>query len=813
MAFSLSSWFKGKPESESGGAPAENGEGSALPPGAPFPRTAHVPPGRVTARVVRTVTPQPPQPKVTVRAPSARQAIALPVEGLGESGENAVRTASAVPQGRKISFGAAPDALGRPFGEMSRGEVEPSAPQVPAGPDLPVILEVGDFVDRLPSSLLQSGALDRKRRVEFRASELYSDLTKGRASVPASIIYQKCADIFSRPITATEDIEVALPLQKLVEQMSTSLQTRQDQVAAENVGEIETPFLQVALEDNARLPAATGTSTGPIAAAKAPVSAAPFPVPAPPFREHHPTGQISTISPMKLTGEVALAAMPPSPQAIGGSSSMKRPPATVRASVAGAKIRVAGSPSGNRTITPIGPSAPGDPGSFGAAPRPPSIQEAGPLITAAPAASPSHQVAKKTARIQIPPISLRPAGEAAKAVSLAPPSAPMVPLQPSPVSVRPAPTGNGLPTFRSNPGLEGPEVAKFRSTPPPAIKPPPPSFSPRRTVVVPPASSALPPAGTSKPAEPGAPTLKTPPAAATPSSGSGDDRQIVLKLAVVLRGFPAIALATDPSNVPDEAVVALPFRLIEPQLSSGRVAVPFQIFLQALPETDRGFIIGDAGLAEVPLPLAEIFHNLPSSALSIRADQVVEEAGTSYLTPFSQKAEEDAVRFGAGEPSASAAVVEADPELARDAGLTPSVEPLLAESASTAAEHLLQRPAEAAEVPREAEQDELSLPAQAFPAEIKLPEITVAAPAEPAALVDTFGAVKPEAEAKNGASHSQRTPAILPSQTVLQTIFMTEDELDAKTVVKLVSQLPGINGCAVMFGDGLQLAGNFPENG
>ena len=42
---------------------------------------------------------------------------------------------------------------------------------------------------------------------------------------------------------------------------------------------------------------------------------------------------------------------------------------------------------------------------------------------------------------------------------------------------------------------------------------------------------------------------------------------------------------------------------------------------------------------------------------------------------------------------------------------------------------------------------------------------------------------------------------------------MTEDELDAKTIVKLVTQLPGIDGCTVMFGDGLKLAGNFPENG
>ena len=45
----------------------------------------------------------------------------------------------------------------------------------------------------------------------------------------------------------------------------------------------------------------------------------------------------------------------------------------------------------------------------------------------------------------------------------------------------------------------------------------------------------------------------------------------------------------------------------------------------------------------------------------------------------------------------------------------------------------------------------------------------------------------------------------------LQLLFMTEEELDAKTVVRFVTQMPGLDGCAVMFGDGLRLAGNFPD--
>ena len=47
-------------------------------------------------------------------------------------------------------------------------------------------------------------------------------------------------------------------------------------------------------------------------------------------------------------------------------------------------------------------------------------------------------------------------------------------------------------------------------------------------------------------------------------------------------------------------------------------------------------------------------------------------------------------------------------------------------------------------------------------------------------------------------------------RTPLQKAFDTDDELDAKTVVMHVGKLDGVEGCAVMFGDGLSLAGNLP---
>jgi predicted regulator of Ras-like GTPase activity (Roadblock/LC7/MglB family) len=817
MAFSLSSWFKGKPETDPAAPPAENGE-TALPPAAQTAPTATAdmaaPRARVTARVTQRTQVKNVTPHSAQRAPSARQAISLPPE--------TVEGRAVLPPARKISFGSSADPLLSPFNEPPRAEIVPAhaTATAPAGPDVPVILEVGDFVDRLPSSFLQTAALDRQRKVEFRSSELYSDLTRGRASVPASVIYKKCADIFSRPVSPTEDIEVALPLQKLVEQMSGAFQTRPDQVSVENVGEIETPFRQVALEDNARLPRASGTSAGPIAAPAAPaapkVAAAPAPA-EPPLREHHRTGHISTITPPKPGAE---SAAPPTAHSAGAPAPLKRPPSTVRASVAGAKIRVSGAVAGNRSMAPVGHSPSGASGSSGAPGNPALAQPPGPMSMAAAAASPSHQVSKKTARIQIPPISLRPAGAPPKPASPAPPTGPTVPLQPSPVSARPAPGADPLPTFRSSPGVENRATATFRSSPPPIIKPPPPSFAPRTKLApAPSAATPTPPEATKAP-EPAAPPVPTAPltAASTPAP---DNRQVSLKLAAILRGLPTTASAT----VPDETSISIPLRLIEPQLSSGRVAIPLAAFIEALPPEYRGVLAAEAGLAEVPLPLPEIFMNLPSSALSIRADQVAEEAGTTYLTPFSQKAEEDAERFSAGAIDSPSAKPEpgAPPVALAEAPAKPAPadEPPVALAKTAPPPEVPEPAAVPSTVP-------LPAPVMASPEPDKAPEVPPAAvaavvppavvasekPESPTPAIEAAEDRKPLSDSANGAAAAPPIPAAsAPVETVLQKLFMTEDEMDAKTVVKLVSQMPGINGCAVMFGDGLRLAGNFPENG
>lgn len=853
MAFSLSSWFKGKPEDS-----AEESAPANTPPGkvtsrapAPAPAPATPPPS-----VARTVLPSGAGSggngsPVSLRSPGAPRPAGSPPT---------TRNLPVRPPARKVSFPvpatvptvpvpsvAAPGSIPPPPISMT----PPPAPVMPPAPEVSVRLEVGDFIDRLPPGFLQPGSFDRQRVVEFQASELYSDLSKGRASVPASTIYAKCPEIFARPVTDTEDVEIQLPLQKLVEQLSAAFQTRTDQIAEENVGEIETPFLQVAKEDNARLSRSTGNQGGALRPpVELPAAAQPEATAGLPARPPHRTGSISTIT-AKPAPE-----LPPAPTLAPPTSAPinpgKRPPSTVRASVAGGKIRLSGPATINR-MSPVsaGPpvvKSPGDAPAGGPGsqiPAPPS----------GPASSPSHQVAKKTARITIPPISLRAPGTGATPRPGAIPPPPSLPVQPSPVAIRPAA------------GAETPVT--FRSSPPPPVKLPPPSFAPPRPTIPPPAFPAM-PAGVGAPP----PAAPTPVAAPTPSVPAvADDRKIELGLAAVLRGQPAETLTVEPSDVPDDVRFTLPFASIEKQLSTGRVSIPRQTFVDALPEAHRHVLADDSEGPDVQIPLQEVFQNLPGNALSMRTDQVSEEVGIAYPTPFSQKAEEDAQRLGM---SAAAAPVAPAPEAAVEAP-APEVEaaavipePVQEETSDESFGAVFEESASPAPVTEEAPLAEMPVaeeaPARDLPLDLAetfgtepaqeetpiagQPEETLAPvqgihPSEPvveppvaaepppvaealAVLESTAPAesdreVAPEAAPQPApavemppvptpgtAPVSARSAGVSTQDSELQTLFMTEEELDAKSVVRLVCQLPGVTGCAVMFADGLRLAGNFP---
>ncbi|MEY2584209.1 MAG: hypothetical protein QOD80_235 [Verrucomicrobiota bacterium] len=218
--------------------------------------------------------------------------------------------------------------------------------------------------------------------------------------------------------------------------------------------------------------------------------------------------------------------------------------------------------------------------------------------------------------------------------------------------------------------------------------------------------------------------------------------KIALPLLPILKNLPPMQLTGDPSCVPPDVRLELPFALIEPQLASGRVSVTAKVFEVSMPVSFRGLFQAGPGEVDVSLPLQEVLKNLPAASLRMRDDQEEQEAGQNFATPFSAKAEEDAKRFNVP----ATPVSKAEPTA-------------LAES-----------------------------PAAAAPVQVD----STATPAEETTT----------------ASNEKRSDR--PLRTPLQVALDTDEKLDAKGVVALVNKIPGVKACAVLFGDGLALAGGLP---
>src|SRR5882724_3829355 len=222
--------------------------------------------------------------------------------------------------------------------------------------------------------------------------------------------------------------------------------------------------------------------------------------------------------------------------------------------------------------------------------------------------------------------------------------------------------------------------------------------------------------------------------------------KIALPLLPILKNLPPMQLTGDPSSVPSDVRFELPFALIEPQLASGRVSVTAKVFEVSIPVSFRGLFQAGPGAVDVALPLQEVLKNLPATSLRMRNDQEEQDAGQNFATPFSAKAEEDAKRFN-------------------------------------------------------------------------VPATPVAKPTVPEPVAESAGAPKAVAEeSKDGVAHSatateektEEKAGDRPLRTPLQVALDTDEKLDAKGVVALVNKTPGVKSCAILFGDGLSLAGSLP---
>ncbi|MEY2499106.1 MAG: hypothetical protein QOD12_2662, partial [Verrucomicrobiota bacterium] len=209
-----------------------------------------------------------------------------------------------------------------------------------------------------------------------------------------------------------------------------------------------------------------------------------------------------------------------------------------------------------------------------------------------------------------------------------------------------SPNGTDVPAPESVPASSGPSVPNLLPSPPAPVRIP---FK-----MSPPADEARPKPEPWLTAESlSKPEAKAPaPSVEVEAPAPSAEVRIALPLKPILQGLPPIQLNGDPGTVPAEARVEFPFALIEPQLAAGKIAVTPAVFEAGMPPEYRG-LFKAAEAADVLLPLQDVLKNLPAASLRMREDQVEQEAGSNFATPFSAKAEEDAKRCNiAGTPVA-----------------------------------------------------------------------------------------------------------------------------------------------------------------
>ena len=417
------------------------------------------------------------------------------------------------PAPRKISLG----------GSGSIGvEAKKAEDLGPAAAERTIALQLVDLVSHLPAGLLQAMPVDPEQRVLIKASELERGMASGRPTVSLRSIFQQAPDFFLHDIEVTDEREVVLPFNKVLEQF-TAFQVRSDQMISDSVPQLETPFLKMTIEDGQRF----GNPATPI----------PSPVPV----------SSSPSEPTPVPCEQALA----TPSEVAGSS---QPIDSVRLPLPDE----AGTNVADSTPEPLG-------------------------LKRSPARRP------RAARI--------------------------------------SPNGMGVPAAERVPASSGPPVPTSLPLP---LPPPPPKIPFK---ISPPSNDLRKPAVA-------APPVKTA-AIALPADGP----QVRLSLRSVLRGLLPFQLSGRIDDVPETAAIEIPFSIIEPQLSLGRIVVSSAQFQTSLPEEYRSLLKIEEIELPVALPLDEVLQNLSGESLQLRSDQEEIEITEVFETPFSTKAAEDAARM------------------------------------------------------------------------------------------------------------------------------------------------------------------------
>jgi hypothetical protein len=434
---------------------------------------------------------------------------------------------------------------------------------------------LGDVLSRIPTHYLKHGTPDPKRELRFRINDLSSDIARGRAAVPLSRIAQLVPDIFVKEIGRDEDTEVRLPLQKLVEQIGL-LRSRPKAPPVEKLTR-PTPSLDAfsPVQEARVLSSAPVAKEIPTPAAN-PSIATPAPAPL-------VLGEPAL--PAQRSMELKPAAVQPTAPVILGPPPAAEPPPILAVPVVPVVPDLPVSAPELRQPAPPFPEP--------VKPEDQPIIQIDEITPPAPTAPTEHPAAPEPATIVI---DWGAVAEAKAPESSKEPEPVEVEIgKTEPVEIEPAKVE--APKVEA-PKVEAPKVEAPKVEEPARIEPANVESATARSV-----TESI---------------VDTPHEALQKTSSvewtelEAGEEKIHLSLAAILRHCPPEIVVGGLPQVGDNVHITLPFAPIDRQLVKGHVEVSAIRFIAALPEIYKSHFVPKVGV-KVPIPLEEVFQNLPSS--------------------------------------------------------------------------------------------------------------------------------------------------------------------------------------------------------
>ncbi len=115
-----------------------------------------------------------------------------------------------------------------------------------------ISLQLCDILDGMPNGFVKPiETFDSAQRILLKASEIEKGMATGKPSVSLATVYEQVPEIFLHTVAPTDSTFIGLPYDKVLDQFQ-KVQVRPDQERDQDVPQVETPFLQVTLEDTER---------------------------------------------------------------------------------------------------------------------------------------------------------------------------------------------------------------------------------------------------------------------------------------------------------------------------------------------------------------------------------------------------------------------------------------------------------------------------------------------------------------------------------------------------------------------------------